>query len=99
MIKKMATRDAVSTIRGYFYQFDYSMIKLLELENETDTVCIEGIEDVDINDGNNIYLHQCKCYEGTEYNHAVIKNAVIWMLKHFANNSKSGYKYYIYGNL
>lgn len=93
----MATRDAVSTIRGYFYQFDYSILQVLKLENDSDTICIEGIEDVDINDENNIILHQCKCYEGTEYNHSEIKDAIEWMLKHFADNKDSDYKYYLYG--
>ena len=93
----MATRDAVSTIRGYFYQFDYSILQVLKLENDSDTVCIEGIEDVDINDENNIILHQCKCYEGTEYNHSEIKDALEWMLKHYSSNKTSDYKYYLYG--
>ena len=44
----MAKREAVSTIRGYFYQFDYTILKVLELEHDDDTICIEGIEDVDI---------------------------------------------------
>lgn len=43
----MNIRDAVSTIRGYFYQFDYSILQVLQLERDTDTICIEGIEDVD----------------------------------------------------
>lgn len=93
----MATRDAVSTIRGYFYQFDYSILQVLKLENDSDSICIEGIEDVDVNDENNITLHQCKCYEGTEYNHSEIKKALEWMLKHFADNKDSDYKYYLYG--
>lgn len=93
----MATRDAVSTIRGYFYQFDYSILQVLRLENDTDTICVEGIEDLDINDENNIILHQCKCYEGTEYNHSEIKDALEWMLKHFSDNKDSEYKYYLYG--
>ena len=38
----MATRDAVNTIRGYFYQFDYSILQVLKLERDTDTMCIEG---------------------------------------------------------
>lgn len=93
----MATRDAVSTIRGYFYQFDYSILQVLKLEKGTDTICVEGIEDVDINDENNIILHQCKCYEGTEYNHSEIKDALGWMLRHFSDNKDSEYKYYLYG--
>jgi hypothetical protein len=56
----MATkRDAVSTIRGHFYRFDHSIIKALTLEKETDTICIEEIKDVDINDENYITLYQC----------------------------------------
>lgn len=82
----MNKRDAVSTIRGYFYQFDYSILQVLQLERDTDTICIEGIEDVDINDDKNIVLHQCKCYEGTKYNHSEIKEAIPWMFKHFADN-------------
>lgn len=53
--------------------------------------------EIDINDENNIVLHQCKCYEGTEYNHSEIKEALEWMLKHFADNKDSDYKYYLYG--
>ena len=93
----MATRDAVSTIRGYFYQFDYSILQVLRCENDTDTICVEGIEDVDVNDGDNITLYQCKCYEGTEYDHSKIKEGLKWMLKHFAKDKDSGYKYYLYG--
>lgn len=93
----MITRDAVSTIRGYFYQFDYSIIKILSLEHDADTICIEGIEDVDISDQNNITLHQCKCYEATEYNHSIIAPAIRWMLKHYSENKDSNYKYYVYG--
>ena len=62
----MATRDAVSTIRGYFYQFDYSILQVLRLENDTDTICVEGIEDVDINDENNIMVTSKNPYEKEE---------------------------------
>ena len=90
-------RDAVSTIRGYFYQFDYSILQVLKLDNDSETICVEGIEDVDINDEKNIVLHQCKCYEGTEYKHSEIKDAICWMLKHYSQNTASNYKYYLYG--
>lgn len=93
----MAKREAVSTIRGYFYKFDYTILKVLELEHDDDTICIEGIEDVDISNEDNITFHQCKCYEETEYNHSVIAPAVRWMLKHFSENKTNNYNYYIYG--
>ena len=94
---KMPNRDAVSTIRGYYYQFDYTILKVLELAKDSDTIRIEGIEDVDLNDGDNITLHQCKCYECTTYNHSVIAPAVRWMIKHYAEQKGGKYKYYIYG--
>lgn len=93
----MDKREAVSTIRGYFYQFDYSILKVLELEHDDDTICIEGIEDVDISSEDSVTLHQCKCYEETEYNHSKIAPAVRWMLKHYSDNKTNNYNYYIYG--
>ena len=44
----MKDRNAVSTLKGYFYQFDFSILQLLSLASMTDKVTIEGIEDVDI---------------------------------------------------
>ena len=44
------SRDAVATIKGYYYQFDYFILQLINLVNEIDNVTIEGIEDVDIFD-------------------------------------------------
>ena len=44
----MTDRTAIDTIKGYFYQFDFSILKILELPNDTDSVVIEGIEDLDI---------------------------------------------------
>jgi hypothetical protein len=45
----MSKRDAVDTLKGYFYQFDYSIKRLLKLNNTNDTIVVEGIEDLDIN--------------------------------------------------
>ena len=36
-------RDAIDTITGYYYQFDYYILQLLNLSKDTDTVTIEGI--------------------------------------------------------
>jgi len=41
-------RSAIATIKGYYYQFDYFILQLLKCNNETDSICIEGIEDVDL---------------------------------------------------
>jgi hypothetical protein len=42
------SRSAESTIIGYYYQFDYFILKLLQCQNDSDSVTIEGIEDVDL---------------------------------------------------
>ena len=68
-------RSAEKTIKGYYYQFDYSIIKVLELPDDNDTICIEGVEDVDITDESNVIFHQCKCYESSEYVHSKITPA------------------------
>ncbi len=53
-------RDATDTIIGYYYQFDYTILQLLELQNEDDAVTIEGIEDVDILTTDSMEAVQCK---------------------------------------
>lgn len=40
----MKDRNAVSTLKGYFFQFDFSILQLLTLENRMDTVKIEGVK-------------------------------------------------------
>ena len=62
-------RAANATIKGYLYQFDYSLLKILESENDDDIFIIEGSEDIDIYDTDTSVHVQCKYYEGTEYNH------------------------------
>lgn len=96
----MTDRSATATIKGYFYQFDQTIIRLLNASKHA-SVTVEGIEDIDLDDGNDSAYVQCKYYEGTEYNHSVIKEAVIHMLRHFyAAGCPSGqvFKYRLYGH-
>ncbi|AOY62481.1 DUF4297 family anti-phage-associated protein [Xanthomonas citri pv. glycines] len=78
----MTDRSATATIKGYFYQFDQTIVRLLEATKHG-SITVEGVEDIDLDDGNESAFVQCKYYEGTEYNHSVIKEAVIHMLRHF----------------
>lgn len=79
----MTDRSAVDTIRGYFYQFDLSILSVLQLESLDDSIEIECIEDIDIRTANDVTATQCKYYAKTEYNHSVIKDAIKHMLSHF----------------
>ena len=78
----MTDRSATATIKGYFYQFDQTIVRLLEATKHG-SITVEGVEDIDLDDGDESAFVQCKYYEGTEYNHSVIKEAVIHMLRHF----------------
>lgn len=81
----MTDRTATDTIKGYFYQFDYAITKLLELESDNDTIVVEGVEGVDINTATEETAVQCKYYAGTEYNHSVIARPIRLMLNHYRN--------------
>ncbi len=73
-------RSAVDTIKGYFYQFDFTIKKLLELSNETDSVAIERVEDVDLKTSSEEIAIQCKYYSKSEYNHSVIAKPIRFTL-------------------
>jgi len=93
----MKNREATDTIKGYFYQFDLFILQLLNLQNDNDSVCIEGIEDIDINTVDDTTAIQCKYYAKTEYNHSVIAKPIRLMLKHYSENPKKKLNYKIYG--
>lgn len=97
----MMDRTATDTIKGYFYQFDFAILKLLESGKDTDTVTVEGVEDVDIQTAGEDTAIQCKYYAKTEYNHSVIARPIRLMLGHY-NEVKKGSKkklnYFLYGH-
>ena len=85
----MSNREATDTITGYFYQFDKTILELLNQDDENISVCIEGIEDIDVVTAGETSAIQCKYYAKTEYNHSVIKKPIILMLKHYASNKQN----------
>ncbi|WP_088226188.1 DUF4297 family anti-phage-associated protein [Desulfosporosinus sp. FKB] len=96
----MKDRAAINTIKGYFYQFDYSILKILELRNDADSITVEGIEDVDISELEGNTAIQCKYYANTEYNHSEIALSIRFMLKDFKGRKDIGtaaINYKLYG--
>jgi hypothetical protein len=85
----MTDRSAIDTIRGYFYQFDYSILEILNLSNKNDSAVIEGIEDIDIKSHTQETAVQCKYYAKTDYNHSVIAKPIRLMLSHFSHLKKN----------
>lgn len=95
----MTDRTAIDTIKGYFYQFDLTILKLLELSKEFEEITIEGIEDIDVKKANEETAVQCKYHAKMEYNHSVIAKPIRLMLNHFkevqeGNQKKVKYLYY-----
>ena len=94
----MASRDAIDTIRGYFYQFNKSIFEILSQTDENTQITIEGVEEIDLKDGNTNTFIQCKYYSGQEYNHSIIKDAIILFLLHFIKNKDADVNYHLYAN-
>lgn len=95
-------RSAEATIAGYLYQFDKSIIEILKQENENNKVTIEGVEDIDI-EGKDLdpRLIQVKYYEGSEYNHSIISEAVRYLFYNYIdylNGKEIRREYYLYGH-
>lgn len=76
-------RSATDTILGYFYQFDRSILEILKLPSDNDSVVVEGIEDIDVRTATGETAVQCKYYEKTEYNHSIIAKPIRFMLSHY----------------
>lgn len=94
----MKERQANDTIKGYFYQFNKTIYEILSQNNRTSKIVVEGIEDIDIKTENTYNIIQCKYYSKQTYHHSVIKDAIIYMLRHFSNNKSSNIRYKIYAN-
>ncbi len=85
----MTNRAADATIKGYYYQFDTSILKLLELTNNTDSITVEGIEDIDINTATETSTIQCKYLSKPKFINSAVRGPICLMLDHFLNPSTS----------
>ncbi len=94
----MSGRSATETIRGFYYQFDYSILKILRSDNDTVSFDIEKIEDLDINTVDETTAVQCKYYSGTGYNHSVIAEPIRKMIKHYSQHLDQSIRYKLYGH-
>lgn len=92
------SREAISTIKGYYFQFDYYILRLLYLRDDNASVCVEGIEDVDVIFDDSLEAVQCKYYEETKCVPSKVGEAVRPMLRHFAENKDKLYRYKLYGH-
>jgi len=95
----LKSRAATATIKGYYYQFDTSILKLLELSNDTDSITIEGIEDIDINMATDSNTIQCKYLSKPTFINSAVREPIMLMLEHFINPAApNNWKYTLYAH-
>ncbi|MCL1989316.1 MAG: hypothetical protein FWG67_00335 [Defluviitaleaceae bacterium] len=97
MSKTTKDRTAIYAIRGYFYQFDFSILEILNADSNH-SVTIEGIEDIDIESSDERIAIQCKYYETKDYNPSEIKKAIQNMVEHFSKHKGEKLAYRIYAH-
>lgn len=94
----MAKRTAESTIKGFLYQFNKTLITIIEAE-EDEIITIEGlIEDIDVlGDCGTIKAIQVKYHESKEkYTDSLIFKPIIQMAETFARNPTDSINYTIF---
>jgi len=92
-------RDACATIQGFLYQFDATILSILELKDD-EHLTVEGIEDFDIYSKDMSELFQCKYFEATKLTDATIRDAILPMLKGFLlinKKERAKRKFHLYG--
>jgi hypothetical protein len=95
MPEQQPNRAASASIQGYLYQFDRTIIEVLESSEES-TITIEGIEDIDLNAPQGSEVVQCKYLQATKFSLAAIREAIIPMLQSSRTRQDLNYRLYIY---
>lgn len=76
-------RQANSTIKGYSYQFNKSILEIFKA-GEADEIVLEGvIEDIDIQSPTSITTIQCKYHEDKKYQISNVAAPLLEMLCHY----------------
>lgn len=90
------SRSAHEAIAGYEYQFDKTVITLLGAA-DTDTVTIEGIEDVDLHTPKTSEAVQIKYFAGQKYRSPkTLRDPVRLMLDHYRTGAHWNYVLYVH---
>ncbi len=99
MSTDIVDRDACATIQGFLYQFDATILSILELK-EDDSLTVEGIEDFDVFSKDMSELFQCKYYEATRLTPSTIRDAILPMIRGFLllnSKNRTTRRFHLYG--
>lgn len=76
-------RQADSTIKGYLYQFNKSILEILNADDDA-SIILEGvIEDIDIQLPNAISTVQCKYHESSKFTISNVAAPILEMICHY----------------
>lgn len=95
MTEQQTNRAANASIKGYLYQFDRTIIELLNAASGT-TVTVEGIEDIDLENTDGVESVQCKYLEAAKFSLAKVRPAVLAMVQSSLNDQALNYRLYIH---
>lgn len=90
-------READYSIKGFLYQFNLTLLKLLEDKNDSEII-VEGIvEDIDLISEGNITAIQCKYHETKEkYKLSDLYKPILQMMVNFSKGSDKNIEYILY---
>lgn len=88
----MSSRSAEASIKGYTYQFLYTILDILNQDDLTINT-IEGIEDLDIYNTDTSQLCQYKYHESRKFTNSLVGKPIGLMYNHFINNETDQYNY------
>lgn len=100
MTETFNNREASATIRGYIYQFDATIRKILAANGE-DTCTVEDVEDFDIHTSDLSSYFQCKYYAAQKLTASVLRDAILPMIKNHVSlnpSLRSNKRYFLYGH-
>ena len=92
-------RSADYTILGFLYQFNKTILEILN-SNDEDTIHVEGIvEDIEVQTPTAITAIQCKYHEAnSKFTKSAIYKPLLQMILHFSDNDDSDIKYVLFAH-
>ena len=100
MTDSINNREASATIRGYIFQFDATIRKILA-SNAGDLCTVEDVEDFDIHTSALSSFFQCKYYAAQKLTPSTLRDAILPMLKNYVGlnpTERVNKRYHLYGH-
>lgn len=91
-------RSADATLTGFQYQLDKSLIEILESTSATTVFTLEGVEDIDINDGLSYLAIQCKYLQAQRRTPSKLRKPISLMLSAFKKAPLRPWKFKLYAH-